>query len=397
MRDDDVRQSRARPSYKTRILIALTSGFVIINLGRYILPLLLPEIQLEFALTTSQAGIVLTVLTAGFGLSQYPGGRYSDGWTRTSVIVPAMGILIVGSLLLGTSQNYLMLLFAALIFGTGLGLYSIPARAMVSELYGPKKGRALGIFTAGHDIGGGLASGVAVVILAVGAWQMAFFPLAIILALLAILFGYWTHETYVISRVNLTVVETARRVTHTTQQFWMIVAFTLFFFMISGVLNFLPAFLREVKQFSPTLTSALFSLFFIQGMIIKPFVGAVSDRLPRLIVATTGLLLSSVGLGLIIINQSLAGVILGIILFSFGYKGLFPVIDAILMEAAPDASIGSDLGAARTVFFGLGSLGPAFVGFTTDLFSFTAAFSVLCLLLPISAAILIWQGAYSQR
>jgi hypothetical protein len=78
--------------------------------------------------------------------------------------------------------------------------------------------------------------------------------------------------------------------------------------------------------------------------------------------------------------------------FAVGYKTQFPVIDAILLDAAPEANAGGDLGAARALFLGVGSLGPAFVGYTAELYGFTLAFAALVGTLVAAAGILLWVG-----
>lgn len=382
---------RFTAGYGGRMLAAISLGYVIMNVGRYVLPPLLPEIRADFSLTTAEAGVILTVLAVTFGFFQYPGGRLSDSWTRATVIVPSMATTVLGLVLIGVSTNLLLLVIACSVFGMGMGLYSTPSRTFLSELFEDRRGRAIGVFTAGHDLGGGIASGAAVVILAIGTWRAAFFPLAVVLAGLAIGVGVWTREPYAITRPNFGLVETGRRLFGTPEQRWAVVAFSLFYFMVTGVLFFLPTFLRDVKNFSPQVATIAFALLFVIGIVIKPGVGAISDRVSRHLVATASLLLSAAGLGLLLTVGSVVGVFAVIVLFSIGYKGLFPVIDAILLEAAPDAHMGSDFGAAKTLFQGMGGFSPAAVGYVADAYDFTVAFGMLATCLVAAALILTWQ------
>jgi hypothetical protein len=57
-------------------------------------------------------------------------------------------------------------------------------------------------------------------------------------------------------------------------------------------------------------------------------------------------------------------------------------MSAYLMEVLPDGDMGGDFGAIRTVFMGVRSVGPAYVGVTADFGSYTIAFRgfILCLL-----------------
>jgi hypothetical protein len=59
------------------------------------------------------------------------------------------------------------------------------------------------------------------------------------------------------------------------------------------------------------------------------------------------------------------------------------------MDTFPDGSMGGDLGATRTVYLGLGSLGPSYVGFVAGRVSYAAAFAGLLGCLLVSAAIVV--------
>ncbi|RQG87122.1 MFS transporter [Natrarchaeobius halalkaliphilus] len=374
------------------MLLVVALAWAAIQTGRFVLPPLLPEMRADLSLTLTQAGIVLTVFNAMYAVSQYPSGRLSDILTRATLIVPSLIVLVLGSLLIGSSTNYPLILIGAGVFGVGMGMYAIPSRALVSDLFVEHRGRALGILGAGADVGGGLAAGLAAVVLAIATWRTPFFPLAVALGGLAVLFVVWNTEPYAVERTRLGALETMRRLIATPGQRWALLAFILFYFMINGVLSFLPAYLREVKGFSPLLATVSYALLFALGIVVKPIAGGVSDRFPRRQVATAGMLVGAIALGVLLIAGSLVGVLIGIVLFAVGYKTQFPVVDALLMDAAPDGNMGGDLGAARTVFLGVGSLGPAFVGVTADRYNYTVAFAGLAVCLIVAAAILFWQG-----
>jgi hypothetical protein len=59
------------------------------------------------------------------------------------------------------------------------------------------------------------------------------------------------------------------------------------------------------------------------------------------------------------------------------------------MDTFPDGSMGGDLGATRTVYLGLGSLGPSYVGFVAGRVSYAVAFAGLLGCLLVSAAIVV--------
>ena len=370
-------EGRFADRYAGRMLAVTALSWGTLQTARFVLPPLLPEIRADLGLTLAQTGVILTALQATYGLSQYPGGRLSDSWTRSTLIIPGVIVIAFGCFLIGSATGFLFLLFGTIVFGVGKGLFAIPSRALISDLFVEHRGRALGTFGAAGDIGGAVASGLAVVALSYASWRTAFAPLAVVLFCLAALFAVWTREPYVVHGANLEIFGTVRRVISTPEQRWTLTAYTLFYIMTNGVLAFLPAYLRDTKGFSPELASASFAILFVVGISVKPMMGAISDRVPRLFIAIAGMTLGAVALGALLAVESVLAVVLAIVLFAVGYKGQLPVIDAILMDDAPEEKMGSDLGAARTLFLGVGGLGPAVVGVVTDVYGYTVAFAVL--------------------
>jgi predicted MFS family arabinose efflux permease len=372
-------------------MLAVTAlAWAALQLARFAIPPLLPEMRADLGLSLTEAGIALTVFQAVYAGFQYPSGRLSDDWSRATLLAPSFVVLGAGCLMLGGAVGLRTLLAGMAVFGVGKGLYAIPSRALLSDLFVERRGRALGVFSAGTDLGGILAAGAAVAAIAVASWRVVFAPVAVGLFALLAVFVVWNREPYVLRRADLESVATLRRLLATPRQRWTIVAFVCFYVMVNGVLNFLPEYLRVAKDFSPTLASAAFALVFVVGLAVKPAGGAVSDRVRRRTVAVAGLLLAAAALGAILVVDATIAVAAAIVVFAVGYKTEFPVIDAILLDAAPDADAGADLGAARTFFLGVGSVGPAFVGAVAETLDFTVAFAALGALLVLAAALLLW-------
>lgn len=386
------RDEQLTGGYAGRMLAVTALAWATLQLGRFVLPPLLPEIRADLGLTLGQTGVVLTVLQAVYALVQYPSGRLSDSWSRATLVLPGFAVLVVSFLLIGGAIAYPMLILGTAVLGLGKGLYAIPSRALLSDLFVSRRGRALGMFSAGTDLGGVLASIVAILVVGRLTWRAPFVPLALVLAGLGVAYVVWNHEPYRAGPADLEVIRTARRLLATPGQRWTLLAYALFFFMVNGVINFLPSYLRSAKGFSPALASGAFALLFVLGLAIKPLAGALSDRVPRRLVSTVGMLVGAIALGGVLLAGGPGGVAVATAAFAIGYKAQFPVIDALLLDAAPDENTGGDLGAARALFLGVGSLGPTYVGFVADEAGYAVAFLGLAGALVVAAAILAAQG-----
>jgi MFS family permease len=381
-------------SYRSRMLLVLSLGWAALQGGRFLLPPLLPAITDTFVLSSSFAGLALTAFGLVYAVAQYPAGTYSDSLSRATLVLPAFVVLIASFAFVGIGPTALVFVAGLLLLGVGKGLFASPSRALLGDLFSGSRGRALGIYSAGTDLGGLLAAGLAAVVLATTVWRVAFLPVILVLGLLTALFVVWNRESYTVSRVPLAPRETFGRIVATRAQRERLLAYSLFYFFVGGLTNFYPLLLVESGGFSATLASGAFALIFAVGIVVKPTAGAVSDRFPRLLVSIAGLLLGAGGLAIIIIATSLPLVALGTVLTAVGYKTQFPIADSVVMEAAPAGSIGGDLGAARGVFLTANALGPGFVGIVADTAGYALAFWALVGALVLAAAVL---GAQYRR
>lgn len=369
------------------MLVALALGWATLQGGRFMLPPLLPRITEQLGFSPAGIGAALTVFGLIYAVTQYPSGTYSDSLSRATLILPAFVVLIVGFAVVGFSVSRSIFVFAMVVLGVGKGLYASPSRALLGDLFTARRGRALGIYSAGTDVGGLVGAGLAVVVLATTVWRTAFVPVVVILTSVTLLYVFWNREEYKVGRVRLSPGETVGRIVATREQRETLVAFAVFYFFVGGLTNFFPTLLVAGGS-SEAVAGASFALLFAVGTLTKPVAGEVSDRFPRLLVGTAGLILAMFGLSLVLVAPTLSVVAVGTVLTAVGYKTQFPIADSIVMETAPDGEVGGDLGASRAVFLTANALGPGVVGVIAELTDFETAFWVLAGSLLVSVALL---------
>jgi len=313
-------------SYPTRMLLVLSLGWAVLQCGRFLLPPLLPRITDALGFSPGGIGTALTAFGLAYAVVQYPSGTYSDALSRATLILPGFVVLLASFLVVGAAVTPWLFVLGIILLGVGKGLYASPTRALIGEMYdGPHRGRALGVYTAGTDVGGLLAAGLAVAVLAMAGWRVAFVPVVAVLAAVTLLYVVWNREQYELRRVRLDLTDTAGRIVATRDQREMVVAFSIFYFFVGGLANFFP---------------------------------------------------------------TLPVVAVGTVLAALGYKTQFPIADAIVMDAAPAANVGGDLGAARGVFLAANAIGPGFVGLVAEFASYRTAFLLLTGTLLISIVLL---------
>jgi MFS family permease len=373
-----------------RLSLVLAAGWFAVLLGRSALPPLMPEIVSVLQIPPAYAGFALTLMMATHSVLQYPGGRFSDQLTRTTVIVFSLGAAVLGFALVMTATSYPTLLLGMGVVGVGSGLYFSPARAFLSDLYVERLGQALGLQTTAGLAGSALAGGVATVAVAVAVWRATFLLPVVLVVAVAVALHVLSHEGYRVGAVDLAVRETGARLVARPEVRLLLAVATVRAFANQGVIGFLPLFLQTAKGFSPAFANLSYGALFAVGAVASPIVGNVSDRFPRRRVLAVLLTLFLLGVAVTVVGTSRVAVAAGVLLVAVGTWGFAPVMQATLMDRFSAESVGGDFGALKMVYTGVGSLGPTYVGVVAGRASYEVAFGGAVALLAVGVALLVW-------
>lgn len=361
--------------YPERMLAVLTLGTIVGSAGRVAVPALLPTIIVTYGISPSAAGLVITALVGGIALFQFVGGRLSDYTSRKTVLVGAICLLIPGYGLLVLAPDYPAFLVGAAVVGIAQGLYIPAVFALLAGLFRTRRGRAFGINSAAFTFGSAIGPGLAVAALAVGFWQGAFLPVIALLCVVLYLIHRWGREPYVIGTAPLDVRATAVRLVRHAPVRRSLLAFAIVGFVWQGGVNFVPTLLQLERGFPPTLANAVFAGLFVVGTLVTPVAGNLGDRYGYPAVATVGLVVGLVGLGLLVAAPARALQIIGVLVFGLGVSSFWPVMDAYVMGELPEATVGGDFGALNAVNLAAGSMGPIYVGLVAERLGYGAAFA----------------------
>jgi predicted MFS family arabinose efflux permease len=385
-------EERLVTGYTGRLLVAVSLGWAFIQAGRLSISPLLPSITADLGLSSTSAGVGITALWGTYALMQYPSGRLSDRLSRKTLLVGGLALACAGFLFLSSAPTYAVFLAAAVVIGLGAGLYPTPARGLVSDLFVRRRGQAFGLHTASGDAGGVVAAGLATVVVVVATWRAGFLPVVAVLALVAVSLHLWSREEYVLARVDLAVGTTVRRLLREPQLRWLLLAYALFAFTWQSSVGFLPTYLQVGKGFTAATANTGFAALFVVGAVVKPLSGGLGDRLPRGLLAAGVLGVGATALAGVILAATPLVATVAVACYAAGLMAYPPVMQAYLMDSFPTESMGGDLGAMRTVYIGLGALGPTYVGAVADLVDFRTAFVGLVGCLLASSLLIVTLG-----
>ncbi len=382
-------RERLFSDHSGRILFIVTCISLLLSLSSRLLPPLLPAIIDDLAISAFLAGTALTVEQFVKAGAEYPSGKSADQLSRTTVLALCVTTVVVSLLLMSIAVSYVLFLIGVAILGLGRGMYMPPARALLADIFQDKRGRAFGINELGVELAGILGAVGAIGVLAVSNWRGAFFPLAILFIPFLLGLIVISKEPIKLGWVSFEIKETLLKVLHVPLYRRLLLVYSLFSIGVIGVTAFLPTFLTAVHGFSVARASSAYALLFVVGFFAKPTSGYVSDYIPRLYVASAALVLAGIGLLLFVYIQVFWGIILGVLIFAAGTRGVTPPLESFLMDRFPDDQMGGDFGAIRTLYLLVGSIGPGFAGYSASTIGYVASFSSFVVFFILGGGILL--------
>lgn len=369
---------------KGKMLAVIALGWGVLNGTRMIYPVLLPSLSMDFNLTHTTAGLLVTLIWVGYAIGQVPGGVLADQYGERQLLTASVATVACALVVVVLAPTATALFAATGFVGLGLSLYPVARITLLSDLYPDRIGRVLGVTMATGDTGQTLlplSAGVLVVI----AWQVGLIFVVPLLVILAIaLRASLPANTSTGSMTDLSINRLKYVLGELRQPTLVFMGIILFLYI--GILQtfsaFYPTYLINVKGFSSTVASGLFSLFFAVGIVAKPLAGVAYDTvgirrsLPIVLsgaIAGFALLPVLDGLWLLIADTILISTMLG--------SGA--ITQSYLSETIPNEIEGTGLGTVRSVASMLGAMGPVLFGTIADRGFFDEGYFLLAVLVGV--------------
>lgn len=365
-------------------------GLVVSLAGVLVVAPLLPEIIDYFEITSAEAGLSISFMWACNALAQYPGGRFADRLSAGIVLFASQCVMIAGFLLLAIAVAFPVFVAGLGLIGIGYGMFETAGFVLLGTHFDEQRGRAFGVRDAAVNLGSALSAVLAVAVVGTTHWRDAFLPVLVLLGFVTIGSHRLNRHTYTVSRVRLDLRTVGRRLFRSRQSYAVLLVMSVSMFLWQGSASFLPTYLQTAKSLTSFEATVGFSLIFVVGAVVTPLAGTVSDyRTPiETAIAATGF--GIVGLVLLVITESLLGLAVALFAYAVGLTAIWPVMYVYLADVLSDETLGGDLGALRTMYFAVGSLGPAYVGTMATRFDYSAAFASLFVCFALTTVALLW-------
>jgi MFS family permease len=146
-------------AYRWYVVLLLTLAYVFSFIDRQILSLLIEQVKADLAISDTQfsllSGFAFSLFYAVMGL---PIAYLADRFSRVRIIAAGVAFWSLATVFCGLARNFSQMFLARVGVGTGEAALTPATYSMLSDMFPREKlGRALGTYSMGAFLGGGLA------------------------------------------------------------------------------------------------------------------------------------------------------------------------------------------------------------------------------------------------
>jgi FSR family fosmidomycin resistance protein-like MFS transporter len=373
------------------VLISLGFCHLLNDLMQSLIPALYPMLKAQLHLDFAQVGLITLAFQLTASLLQPTIGIYTDRRPMPYSLATGMGATLIGLVLLSVANDYLYVLLAAALVGTGSAVFHPEASRVARMASGGRYGVAQSLFQVGGNLGGAIGPLLAAfIVLPRGQGAIAWFSLVALLAMLVLArVGLWYAAHLRPAGAAKAAAPAARGIPRARVLFFVFLLMLLVFsknVYTSSLTSFFTFYL--IERFHLSVQAAQVQLFvFMAAIAVGTLVGGpVSDRIGRRPTIWISIL-GALPFTLLLPYASLFWT--GVLTIAIGMlmASAFPAILVYAHELLP-GRVGLVSGMFFGFAFGLGGLGAAAMGRIADASSIAFVYQ-LCSYLP-AIGIVVW-------
>jgi FSR family fosmidomycin resistance protein-like MFS transporter len=355
--------------------------------------ILLPFITLELGFSITQAGLLVTMMYLVKSFTSMPIGAITD-MTGKKNIMMIISISLAGLpfIFMGLIESYWVLMFLIIVMGIGNEMWHPASFSTLSARYPRQRGFTFGLHGMAANLGDVLAPATIGLLMVTMTWREVVFwnvlPGIIIALAILLLFSKGTIPDRS-DKQQLTKDQQTQHSSKTSFADYRNGLVELFknrsILLLSlasgirsmsqnGLMTFLPIYLALELSLSPLLVGLYVTVLQGGGLLAAPIVGGISDKFGRRRILSSGMVMTSIMILVVVMVQIDWLLIVTMGLLGFFLYSLRPVMQAWAMENASKKMAGTTTSLLFTTQAFMASSSPLIGGILADQFGITAAF-----------------------
>lgn len=348
---------------------------------RIAFPALSPFFSTDLGMDYSNMGLLFTSLWIGYALGHIPGGILGDKYGDRSILVASTVFAGLAIFAVSISANRILFTASTVGFGIATALFGPLRFTVLSNTFDEYKGTAVGITMAAGSVGNTVIPIFATVMASYLNWRYSFAILSFPFFMVGGCLLVWIPERSIRGVQSDTQFNWRqfKQLLHHIKQYnihSLVAIQACFSFAFQGFTAFLPLYLIQIKDLTPSSSVLIYSMFFALSAIIQPLAGIATDKFgvknSLLIFLTPGTL----GLFAIPIVQGLVQLVSAIGLISI-YTGCAVITQSKIAEMLPIDMQGSGFGTLKSLWMLFGASSPILIGAIAEVNYFSSSFLIL--------------------
>ena len=378
------------PSAVTRQVWIIAIGVGFVMAGLTLVAPILPLYALEFGVSYTAAGALITGFAVARLLFSVIGGVAGDRWGARRVTVFGTSLLAISSVTAALAPNYGVLLGSRFIEGVGSAIFATTAFQYLLQVT-PKErlGRATAAFQTGLLVGVAIGPLVGGFLAELGDFRTPFWAYAFLAALVAVLAWFFIEDLPSRGTSARQVFAMAGKLMRSRAYLaLMLVGFSMMFMRGGARVTLLPLYAEQSLGFGAGDIGILLSVSALTNLLIVNPAGRFVDRVGRKPVAMLGLTTAAIATAGYGLFESFTGLLIVSMIFGVtsGMASIAP--PTMVGDLAPEGAEGSAVGVYR-MSGDLGFvIGPLALGAIADTGAFTLGFFITGAVMLLAAALL---------
>ena len=365
-------------TYKSALLACILVVFSCIGLARFSFGMVLPNMQVDLGLNTTQIGLIGSANFFGYLLGLFFTGKFYAKFGPATLIKRSLLTQSFCMFLMAISDNYLIASFMFCIAGFFGAMSNIAVMTYITQIV-PKaiKGKATGIVVMG--IGSSIIfSGMIVPLFDqlfdVSSWRVSWFSFALIIFIISFVIKKGLSFPLHVSTISTNSSYSLKN-TFSNKRFLQVACIYLLFGVTYVVYMTFFVLAAEVKwQVSTEVSGIFWTLLGIASLLSGPVFGAIADKIGNYKTLSLIFCIQVIAHAILSFDSPITLVWFSALLFGISAWGV-PTIMAILSSELFGASHTAKILSFVTIFFAIGQIiGPVGAGYIIDIsgdFSYT--------------------------
>lgn len=341
-----------------RVFLTCFLGMTLCTADQAFFSYSIPALMKEFDVDLSVIGLVLSASFALATVTVVAAGVLADRYGRARMFVILLGLSAVFVALHAAANDIVTLgVLRAASFALAAGIYPIGNTLVIETAPARYRGVLAGTLQVAYPLGFFLGSLIAAQVLDTAGWRVAFLTAAVVVPVAALLGRFLPEPTTFAKREQPKVSRQGGLLSELTSRAWRKTVICCFVgsamssLAVGGLTYFLPVFLVEEYQATPSLAASLVGLTYLIGIVGYVLAFSVGEfLLTRRNTLITWLWIGGAILGATVwLANSVAAVVAGVamtIMFLFGSEAVRMAMIAELFPARLRVTGGALAGAA---------------------------------------------------